>query len=125
MYFERTSFGSITISRTKYSHDVYLFISEPRIRKRDKSHSKRIQGHKELSKFELEQLINEKPEILIIGTGQSGVLPLSEDTQLWLQDAVKQNHIELIRDITPEVLEKANSALGSKKKVVGIFHTTC
>jgi hypothetical protein len=125
LIFEKTSFGSISISGVTFSYDVYLFVNEPRLRKRDKSHSKRINGHKELAKWELKSLIKDNPDILIIGMGQSGVLPMKEKTEKWLQEVIIKKKIELVRGLTPEILQKTNDLITSGKKVAGVFHTTC
>lgn len=123
MMFEKTRFGSITVSGTKYKHDVYLH-TDGNLTKRDKSHSERIGGHKELSKWEIEQIINENPDYFIIGISQSGVLPMSEETETWLETVVKSNNVQLIRERTPLILDKVNNLLKEGKKVAGIFHTT-
>ena len=73
--FKSTRFGSITISDQEYTHDVYL-LPDHRIVKRDKSHSKRIRGHKELSLWELKLLLQGNPRYFIIGTGQKKSIKL-------------------------------------------------
>jgi hypothetical protein len=122
--FESTQFGSITISNKTYPHDVYL-LPDHRIIKRDKSHSQRIRGHKELSLWELRMLIKNNPRYLIIGTGQTGVLPLTQESEDWLSLKVEEEKVVVIRDRTPSVLEQTNSLLKQGEKVAGIFHTTC
>ena len=124
MNFEKTSFGSITIDGNQYNHDLNLWV-DGTITERDKSHSKHISGHRELSKWELEQLIKDDPEILIIGMGQSGVLPISKETKFWLESLKTKRNIKIIQDKTPLILDKTNEALRSNKKVAGIFHITC
>ncbi|MFX1252442.1 MAG: MTH938/NDUFAF3 family protein [Promethearchaeota archaeon] len=125
MIFEKTSFGSITVSRKTYNHDVCLFVDENTLQKRDKSHSKHIHGHRELSRWELEKLLEGKPEVLLIGTGQSGILPMSKETQIWLESVKQEQKIQVIQDITPNILAKVNSLLDSGKKIAGVFHITC
>ena len=122
--FESTRFGSITISNKEYPHDVYL-LSNHQIVKRDKSHSKQIRGHKELSSWELNLLFEGKPRYFIIGTGQTGILPLSQETESWLASKLEQENIVLIRDRTPLVLEKTNELLKQGERIAGVFHTTC
>ena len=124
MNFEKTSFGSITIDGNEYNNDLYLLVDRT-ITERDKSHSKHISGHRELSKWELEQLIKNGPEILIIGMGQSGVLPMSKETKFWLESIKNERKIKIIQDKTPLILDKINEALRSNKKVAGVFHITC
>ncbi|MFX1536238.1 MAG: MTH938/NDUFAF3 family protein [Promethearchaeota archaeon] len=125
MIFEKTSFGSIMVSGKTYNHDVCLFVGESTLQKRDKSHSKHIHGHRELSRWELEKLLEGKPEVLLIGTGQSGILPMSKETQTWLESVKQEQNFQLIQDITPNILAKANKLLKSGKKIAGIFHVTC
>ena len=122
--FQSTRFGSITISDQEYSHDVYLFPNQE-IVKRDKSHSKRIRGHKELSLWELKLLLQGNPRYLVIGTGQTGILPLTQDSESWLASKLEQENIVLIRDRTPLVLNKTNELLKQGMRIAGIFHTTC
>jgi len=123
MNFQETKFGSITIDGKKYKHDVYLFV-DGTLQRRDKSHSPRIGGHRSLSEWELEQVLKKGPEILIIGMGQSGVLPFTDGVKNIIE-SIKEKNIQIIQDITPKILDKANTALKSGKKVAGIFHTTC
>jgi hypothetical protein len=124
MMFEKTRFGSITISGKKYKHDLYLNV-DGNFTKRDKSHSERIDGHRELSKWEIENIIQQNPEVLIIGMGQSGVLPMSQETESWLESTLKDKQIQLIKERTPLILDKVNNLIREGKKVAGIFHTTC
>lgn len=124
MIFEKTSFGNITIDGRKYNHDVYLFI-DGTLQKRDKSHSPRIAGHRSLSEWELKQLLKGDPEILIIGMGQSGVLPMTDGAINIIDSLTKEKNVQLIQGKTPEILNKTNEALKSSKKVAGVFHTTC
>lgn len=121
---EKTKFGSITISGKKYKHDVYLY-PDGTIEKRDKSHSPRIGGHRSLSIWELKRVLKDNPDVLLIGMGQSGVLPMNEETKKWIKNMAEKQNIEVIKKKTPEILDIANSYLQSDKKVAGIFHTTC
>ena len=122
--FQSTRFGSITISDQEYSHDVYLFPNQE-IVKRDKSHSKRIRGHKELSLWELQKLFQHNPSYLVIGTGQTGILPLTPESESWLVSKLQEENVVLIRDRTPLVLAKTNELLKEGERVAGVFHTTC
>lgn len=124
MKFKNTRFGSITIDGKKYKYDVYLYPNGD-LEKRDKSHSPRINGHRSLSTWELDKITEEKPEILIIGTGQTGVLPMNEESKEWINKAEKEKGIKIIMGKTPNILDKTNEMLNSEKKVAGIFHTTC
>lgn len=124
MKFNSTKFGSITIDGKKYKHDIYLY-SDGKLEKRDKSHSPRINGHRSLSVWELEKVTKNEPDILIIGTGQSGVLPLNENSRVWINEIEQEGDMRIIMKKTPNILEDTNELLNSDKKVAGIFHTTC
>ncbi|MHA1804958.1 MAG: MTH938/NDUFAF3 family protein [Promethearchaeota archaeon] len=124
MKFEQTKFGSITISGKTYSYDIYLHVNGE-ISPRDKSQSKSINGHRELSKWELEILLKENPDVLLIGMGQSGILPLSKETKAWLNSIKEEKTIEIITLKTPDILPITNRWLNSKKKIAGVFHVTC
>jgi hypothetical protein len=124
MKFEKTSFGTIFIDGKKYDHDIYLF-TDGTLQQRDKSHSLRINGHRSLSEWELEKVLKNDPEILIIGMGQSGVLPMTNGAIDIIEAAKTEKKIQIIQGKTPEILDKTNKALKSGKQVAGIFHTTC
>lgn len=124
MIFEKTSFGNIIIDGKKYNHDVYLFV-DGTLQERDKSHSQRIEGHRSLSEWEIEQILKNDPEILIIGMGQSGVLPMTDRAINMIESVKNERNVQVIQGNTPDILGKTNEALKSGKKVAGVFHTTC
>ncbi|MBD3254916.1 MAG: hypothetical protein GF383_07470 [Candidatus Lokiarchaeota archaeon] len=124
MKFDNTRFGSITIDGKRYKHDVYL-LKDGTLKKRDKSHSPRIKCHRSLSIWELEQVLKDDPKVLLIGMGQSGVLPMSEETKTWLEEKKKKDGLKIIKANTPDILEKTNALLASEEKFAGIYHTTC
>ncbi|MGV9198943.1 MAG: MTH938/NDUFAF3 family protein [Promethearchaeia archaeon] len=124
MKFNKSSFGSVTIDGKKYNNDVYLY-PDGRLEKRDKSHSPRIEGHRSLSIWELQKVTETTPHVLLIGTGQSGVLPFTRKAKEWIKTAKDKKNVEIIIEKTPDILEKTNHVLNSGKKVAGIFHTTC
>lgn len=124
MKFNSTRFGSITIEGVKCKYDIY-YLPDGKIEKRDKSKSNRISGHKELARLELEHILKSDPKILLIGMGQSGVLPMSQSTIDWLDAYLNSNNVELYQKTTPELLGIANNLISQGKKFAGIFHTTC
>lgn len=124
MIFEKTSFGNITIDGRNYNHDVYLF-TDGTLQERDKYHSPRIGGHRSLSEWEIEQILKNGPEILIIGMGQSGVLPMTDGAINIIDSIKKEKNVQVIQGNTSDILGKTNEALKSGKKVAGVFHTTC
>ena len=120
MKINSTKFGSIIIDGQVYSHDIYI-LPNGKIEKRNKEYSPRIEGHRSLGLKEMEYLLFQKPDIIFIGMGQSGVLPLQEEAQQLLNIS----HCEVIKDLTPNLLIQFNQVFGKDKKICAIFHITC
>ena len=107
-----TSFGSITVDGKHYPHDVWVF-ADGSIRRRDRDH--------EFTLDELDLLLEKKPEIVVVGTGQSGCVQIDEDAA---REAGRRG-IKIISEVTPNALKRYNEAVKAKRKVVGAFHVTC
>jgi hypothetical protein len=79
----RTGFGWIEIDGFRYDHDVIIH-ADATITKRKKKLSKSEKdkyGHTPLSEKELDFLTEEDPELVFVGTGQYGDLPLTPETE--------------------------------------------
>jgi hypothetical protein len=121
MKIEKTSFGSITIDGQKYNKDVYINL-DGSITKRRKDLSKPIsKGHTVLGPDELKLLLNQKPDTLVIGKGQHGVLPIPKESRQLLIDS----NVIVIEDKTPVVMHMLNKLFEEKAKAVAILHLTC
>ena len=127
MHLDGTQFGSITVSGSQFHHDLVFVVagSTIEVNQRDKSRSQRIHGHRELAQVELEELLACQPEVLILGMGQYGSLPMAESTKDYLMQQVKKQQILLIQGDTPEILERANQQLKLHKRCCGLLHVTC
>jgi hypothetical protein len=116
MRFGKLHFGSITIDRITYDHDV--IIDRGWVRKRKKKPSKKFRkefGHTPVS---LEEKLPWKFQRLIIGTGNYGSLPVMEEVK---REAHRRN-IELIIVPTNDAID----ALTKKpEKTNAILHVTC
>ena len=117
-YIDKTKFGSITISGEVYEHDVVIRLSG-KVKKRKKKLSKARYGtsHK-VSLEEADYIFEEGAERLIVGTGQSGCVELSDETTEFFQQ--KKCSVQLLP--TPQAVTAWNAASGS---VIGMFHITC
>lgn len=114
----QTGFGYIEINGETYTHDVVIH-ANGKISKRDKKKSKRLRddyGHTPLSGPELDFIPGEKPDIIYIGTGQYGSLPLTPDTGPVL-DSYKT-----VVQMTPEVISRLKD---EKRRYIAILHVTC
>jgi len=115
---QETEFGSITIDGEAYEHDVVIRLSG-KVKKRKKKLSKQKYGSSHtVSLDEAKHILDEGAKHLIIGTGQSGALKLSDEAEKYFKR--KGCSVELLP--TPQAVELWNKA---KDKTIGMFHVTC
>lgn len=113
-----TEFGSITIEGSEIEHDVLIMLSGE-IRKRKKKLSKAVFGTSHtLSLEEAEYIFEKGAERLIIGSGQNGMVALSEEASGFF----KQKGVRVDLSPTPEAIRQWNKAKGP---TIGLFHVTC
>ena len=112
MKVQKYDFGSIVIDGKEYTSDVIVFPD------RVKDRWWRKEGHR-LDIDDLEEVLEFKPEVLVIGTGYSGVMEVPEETLRYLQ----MKNIEVHVAPTREAVKIFNGLRG--KRVVGAFHLTC
>jgi hypothetical protein len=113
-----TVFGSITIAGKVYKHDVVIRLSG-KVKKRKKRLSKKKYrtSHK-VSLEEAEHIFQAGAERLIVGTGQSGWLALSDEAS----EFFRRNGCSIVQLPTPEAVTAWNAAKGG---AIGMFHVTC
>ena len=113
-----TTFGSITIEGETFEHDVTIRLNG-KVKKRKKKLSKAVYGTSHvLSLEEAKHVYQKGAERLIVGTGQSGLVELSEEAADYFRR--KGCHVELLP--TRQAIEAWNEAEGA---VIGLFHVTC
>jgi hypothetical protein len=114
----KSEFGWIEIDKFRYEHDVIIH-RDGSVTKRSKKRSKELKstyGHTPLSDHELDFLENEKPEIVYIGTGQYGDLPITPEAKTVL------SRFETVIRPTPDILDTLEK---EKRSFVAIIHVTC
>lgn len=115
---DRTKFGSITIEGELFEHDVVIQL-DGQVKKRKKKLSKAIYGTSHIISLEEAIYIYQKGTArLIIGTGQQGMVKLSDEATDYFQR--QQCPVELLP--TPQAIRVWNEAAGA---VIGLFHVTC
>ena len=115
---DRTEFGSITIEGTAFEHDVIIRL-DGRVKKRKKKLSKAVYGTSHVvSLDEARHVYEEGAERLIVGTGQAGLVGLSDEAAGYFSR--KKCQVELLP--TSEAIQAWNDARGA---VIGLFHVTC
>jgi hypothetical protein len=113
MKIEHYSFGSITIDGRTYTSDVIIYPE-----KVDASWWRK-EGHN-LNIVDLTDVLKAKPEILLVGTGSSGLMKVPKETLSHLESKGIEVHVSL----TAKAVELFNR-LQSERKVIAAFHLTC
>jgi hypothetical protein len=114
----KSEFGWIEIDKVRYDHDVIIH-TDGSITRRSKKKSKALKtsyGHTPLSGQELEFLGNEHPEIVYVGTGQYGDLPLTPDA-----DIILRQFDTIIRP-TPDIIDLLEK---EQRSFIALIHVTC
>jgi hypothetical protein len=106
-------FGEIVINGKKYSSDVIIF-SDKVI-----DNWWRKTGH-ELCPEDIAEISKEKPEVLIVGCGASGMMKVLPE----LEKMAKNQGIELIVETTDKACDTYNR-LSHSQRLVAALHLTC
>ena len=118
---EEYHFGSITISGKIYTHDVEVRWTDEVLEwRRKESHIIDVEA--------VRRAVEQNPETIVIGTGESGVAEVTEEAQKF----IKGKGIKLIIDPTEQAAktfnvrkEESEEEEGKPEKVIGLFHLTC
>ncbi len=115
---DKTTFGSITVDAVTYDHDIMIRLNGS-VEKRKKKLSKAVYGTSHtVSLDEIRYVHEEGVEGIIVGSGQYGVMELSEEAQNFLEE----NNCKVTLLPTPEAIKEWNRRAG---KCIGLFHITC
>ena len=128
---EEYRFGSITIDGKNYSDDVEVRWT-PKGKPTGQAGEVLEWWRKESHLFDLEDIqraLEQKPEILVFGTGAYGVAKLSNRAK----KEIERKGIQLIIDKTGEAVKIFNTIIKKEskqekekqKRVIGLFHLTC
>ncbi len=114
MKIDSYSFGNIKIDGTDYRSDVIIYPD----RVDDKWWRK--EGHL-LQMDDLAEVFGLKPETLIVGLGQPGLMEVDP----YLVEYCKKNEVELIALPTADAVSKYNQLIRKKPLVIAALHLTC
>jgi len=107
-------FGHIVIDGKRYTTDVIIFPE------RVMDGWWRKEGHR-LHLEDLRSSVQEKPEVLVVGTGYSGLMTVPSEVREYLES----RGIELIVQNTKEACITFNRLIQSRRKIVAALHLTC
>ena len=107
-------FGQIVIDGRRYTSDVIVFPD------RVKVDWWRKEGH-QLCVEDIEEALKEKLDVLVVGTGYSGLVKVLPETERY----VRSRGVELIVQRTGEAYKTFNRLVQSGKRVIAALHLTC
>ncbi len=107
------SFGTITIDGQKFTKDLIIYPDHIT------SNWRRKTGHL-LTEDDITEVIDYKPEVLIIGTGANGLMKVDDR----VKEKLKALGIEFVIKKTAEAITEY-SRVYKDKKVVAALHLTC
>jgi len=109
-------FGTIVINGKGYTSDVIIFPD------RVLDGWWRKEGHN-LYVEDLKEVLNAepKPEVLVVGTGYSGFMKVSNE----VVEELRSRRIKIMAQPTKQACQTFNELLKSGRRVVAAFHLTC
>ncbi|MCU0587558.1 MAG: MTH938/NDUFAF3 family protein [Syntrophobacteraceae bacterium] len=111
---EHFRFGSMTIDGRQYQSDLKIVDGQvvPDWWRRE--------GHW-ADVGDMQDILDARPEILVVGMGSPGRLNLAED----LRQVLAERKIRLVEEPTEEAVNSFNRFWEAGRKVAGAFHLTC
>jgi hypothetical protein len=115
MHIDQYSFGRIIVNGRTYTSDVIILPEEVN------DSWWRAEGH-EVCIEDLDPVFEASPEILIVGTGASGLMKVSAEASELMDRRCDQVHVLK----TPQAVEKYNELeKTTDRRVVAALHLTC
>ncbi|MBD3248442.1 hypothetical protein GF336_00165 [Candidatus Woesearchaeota archaeon] len=108
---EDYSFGHITIDGKEYTNDVLIKGDSVEEWWRKESHN--------VEKEDIKEAVEEEPELLVIGAGDSGRMEVPQETK----DYIEKKGIRLVVEETGKAVETFNNAEENNK--IAALHLTC
>ncbi|MDD3648036.1 MAG: MTH938/NDUFAF3 family protein [Candidatus Dojkabacteria bacterium] len=116
---DKISWGKIKIGDDEY-HDV--LVSGNSAQERDYPKLQEFFGTShEIGKWEVDELFNNNPDIIIIGTGWAGVVKIPSG----IEDEADKKGINFRKYKSPKAVKEFNRAVGEGKRVNALIHSTC
>lgn len=110
---ESYEFGRIVIKGRRYATDVIIYPD------RVEDNWRREEAHS-LSPIDLWAVVQARPEVLVVGTGRSGLMRVLPETEKYL----REHGIRLIAERTTEAVRIYNQ-LCQSSRVAAALHLTC
>ena len=112
------SFGLIVIDNKKYRRDIIIY---PDGKVENRKGGIWMFGSHSIKRSEIESLIQDNPEIIIIGTGTNGIAKLATEAE----NLVKERKINLTLLPSHTAVDDFNNLTAQGKKIASLIHITC
>jgi hypothetical protein len=111
---EKYSFGSMRLGGRTYYEDLAVSAGEIARWWREESHL--------VQSADIDVILALKPDVLVVGTGHSGRMRVSEEATKLCAEA----GVELVVEQTARAVERYNAIVTEgKRSVAAVFHLTC
>ncbi len=107
------TFGKFIVDKQTYESNIILLGDKVKP-------ARHLPGH-ELKIDDFIELIDYKPEIIIIGTGESGVVKPQQE----IINFIEEKEIKLLIEKTGDACNTYNNLIKQGKKVAAFLHNTC
>lgn len=108
------SFGSITVDGQTFQRDIIIYPD------RIQSDWWRKEGHR-LQVEDIADVLQNPPEILVVGQGASGAMQVDPE----VAQALEQAQVQLVAAPTRTACDRFNELQRQGKRVVAALHLTC
>lgn len=106
-------FGEMVVDGKRYHSDLIIYPDRV-----DASWWRKA-GH-QLCIADIEDIVAARPEYLVVGTGNPGLMKVLPETREYLRN----RNIQLVSEPTERAYKTYND-LSAQKRVIGAFHLTC
>jgi len=116
--FESLVWGKAVIDGKTYNYDIVV-LPDGKIEPRTTPYE--TLGSHTFTRGEIERLINAGAEVIVVGTGTSGMAKLSPEAQR----LAAERGVELVVQISPLAINTYNQYAVQGRKVAALIHITC
>lgn len=113
-----TGFGWVKYKDEIYEHDI-LVLADGTVRQRNENELRRKYGTMHAIDIdEIKYLMQDMPEIIVIGTGQNGEAKLTQAAR----EFITKNGLKVMEGLSPKAVKYFDSLT---EKKAALFHVTC
>lgn len=116
---DSTGWGSVVVNGQKF--DQVIISGEKVIRREVEKLEKLFGTTHQIADWEIEELLSGNPEIIILSSGQGGVMKIADE----VLEKLSKSGAEIKILLTSQTISEFNRLTSEGKKVNALIHTTC